>query len=409
MRFLWSSAVKDVRRQLHDPLAFAMWLGIPLAIATLILLAFGRSGQAPNALVLVADEDKSVASAFLVNALSQASVITTEKATPESGRRRLEKGEASALLVIPDGFADAVFTDSTATLLLVTNPAQRTLPGIVEETLSIFVDGAFYVRRVLRQPLDEIVQGPAAGASTFPDSTIGAISITINHIVERLEKYLFPPVVDLDVHVASTSKATTTNLGALFFPGILFMSLLFMAQGMSGDVWQEATRGTLRRVLMTPQRVASFLAGKVLAAAILMAAVSLGGLVIGVAMFDLAWVHVPLALVWSVFAGTLFTLLLLLIQTFASSERVANLLTTFILFPLLMVGGSFFPFEAMPDWLARIGERTPNGWALKQLADILWGRVQWTLLGIAFLMLSALGLVLFRIGAWRLRFAFVGR
>lgn len=409
MSFLWSSAVKDMRRQLRDPLAFAMWLGIPLAIATLILLAFGRSGQPPQALVLVADEDNTVVSAFLVNGLTQTQVITTEKSTRDAGRKRMEKGEATALLVIPDGFTDAVFTDSTATLLLVTNPSQTTLPGIVQETLTIFVDGAFYLRRLLDEPLEQIAQGPGTGASSFPDSTITSISLTINHLVERLQKYLFPPVVNLDVHVQESSSATTTNTGALFFPGILFMSLLFMAQGMSGDVWQEATRGTLRRVLTTPQRTGSFLAGKVLAGAILMSMIALGGLLIGVTMFDLEYAHVPLALVWSVFAGTLFTLLLLLIQTFASSERVANILTTFVLFPLLMVGGSFFPFEAMPAWLARIGERTPNGWALVQLKDILWGRVHWSLLGMAFVVLSALGLAAFQVGIWRLRRAFVGR
>ena len=37
--------------------------------------------------------------------------------------------------------------------------------------------------------------------------------------------------------------------GQLFLPGLLFMSLLFAAQGMSVDIWIEKTRGTLRRTL----------------------------------------------------------------------------------------------------------------------------------------------------------------
>ena len=44
-----------------------------------------------------------------------------------------------------------------------------------------------------------------------------------------------------------------------------------------------------------------------------------------------------------------------------------------ILFPLLMVGGSFFPFAVMPEWMAAIGRRTPNGMALVQFEAILFG------------------------------------
>ncbi len=37
----------------------------------------------------------------------------------------------------------------------------------------------------------------------------------------------------------------TSNFGALFLPGLLFMALLFTAQGMSNDIWTEKQQGTL--------------------------------------------------------------------------------------------------------------------------------------------------------------------
>ncbi len=40
----------------------------------------------------------------------------------------------------------------------------------------------------------------------------------------------------------------------------------------------------------------------------------------------------------------------------------------------MMAGGSFFPFETMPPWMAAIGKRTPNGWALQRLKEIVSGR-----------------------------------
>jgi ABC-type uncharacterized transport system permease subunit len=39
----------------------------------------------------------------------------------------------------------------------------------------------------------------------------------------------------------------------------------------------------------------------------------------------------------------------------------------------MMIGGSFFPFEAMPAWMAAIGQWTPNGLAVLRLKDLLYG------------------------------------
>jgi ABC-type multidrug transport system permease subunit len=55
-----------------------------------------------------------------------------------------------------------------------------------------------------------------------------------------------------------------------------------------------------------------------------------------------------------------------------------------VLFPLMMLGGSFFPFEVMPAWMARIGRLTPNGQGVTQLRALLAGQADATALAIAF-------------------------
>ncbi len=47
--------------------------------------------------------------------------------------------------------------------------------------------------------------------------------------------------------------------------------------------------------------------------------------------------------------------------------------SSMIVFPLMMIGGSFFPLEVMPAWMARIGRWTPNGLGVAQLKEILFG------------------------------------
>jgi ABC-type multidrug transport system permease subunit len=78
-----------------------------------------------------------------------------------------------------------------------------------------------------------------------------------------------------------------------------------------------------------------------------------------------------------------------------------------VLFPLFMLGGSLFPSEAMPAWMAAIGRWTPNGWAVEQLKAILIGRTAPTPHGLAFLVVTIVASLLLIVTAARVRRVFV--
>jgi ABC-type multidrug transport system permease subunit len=98
---------------------------------------------------------------------------------------------------------------------------------------------------------------------------------------------------------------------------------------------------------------------------------------------------------------------MMLIQLFASSQRGGEILTLTIIFPLMMLGGSFFPFEAMPGWMAYVGRLTPNGWALEHLKSILLERAEITSFGVTFTGVFAVTVLLFFLSTWRLRTKFI--
>jgi len=402
--FLRSAVRKDVRRHLRDPWALLFYLFIPLLIGGAIILATGGSaGPSPSAQLLVVDEDGSIISNLLVNALGQAGgIIQAEKVTRTVGEERIQKGEGSALLEIPAGFGDAVLQEKSTKLLLITNPEQSILPGIIEETLEIVVDGTFYVHRILGEELQVIAAGPAGGATTLADADVAQISTSINQIIQRLEPFLFPPVIGLETSVDEQEPDNQVSIGALFLPGILMMSLLFIAQGLGEDVWREREQGTLRRMVSTPVGVTKFLAGKLIAGSVVILGIALIILIIGMAYLSMPFSNLPLALVWSVLSGGVFVNLLMLLQMYASSQRAASILASSLIFPLLMLGGSFFPSEVMPSWLAAIGRWTPNGWALEQLKSILLDRVQPGSLLIALMGLLIVGGVVFFLNARRM-------
>jgi hypothetical protein len=242
MSFVWSSARKDVVRRLRDPVALIIWIGIPFLILTLLTLAFGFGEQVkPQARLLVVDEDESFVSTLLIGAFGRgplAELILVEQVDGAAGHERIHAGDGSALLIIPEGFGEAVLKEEPTELKLLTNPSQFILPGIIEETLSILVDGTYYVQRIFGEPLREIVDGPPEGEDYFSDEAIASISVTINRLVERIGDNLFPPaiVLEMSLDVEEDEDAPPIDFGGLFFLGMFFMALFFMAQGMSDDV-----------------------------------------------------------------------------------------------------------------------------------------------------------------------------
>jgi ABC-type uncharacterized transport system permease subunit len=159
--------------------------------------------------------------------------------------------------------------------------------------------------------------------------------------------------------------------------------------------------------MTTPGPVESFLGGKVLSVAILYMIKGCSAIVCVSTLLQISVRSPVTATLWVTAAGTGFYVLMLLVAVYAPSERAASVLANFVLFLLAMVGGSFFPFESMPDWLASVGRLTPNGWALVQFKALLAGTMAPLRLVLLFLVAAlwiTTGLALVR---WRVRRAFV--
>jgi ABC-type multidrug transport system permease subunit len=181
---------------------------------------------------------------------------------------------------------------------------------------------------------------------------------------------------------------------------MLFMAFLFIAQGMGVDVWEEKQEGTLRRLLTTPQSAGRLLLGKLIAGVAVAVAVALTGLLGAVALFDLSWSRVPLALVWCAYVCGALLAMLTLLHLLAKSQRGSEMLGGVVTFPLMMLGGSFFPFEAMPAWMVSVGRWTPNGLGVTRLKELLYGDVSTPSLALAALGIGIPALLAY-LAAWR--------
>jgi hypothetical protein len=393
--FLLTSAAKDLRRRLADPFALVVLGGIPLVIGTLMGLMTGDGAAVPRAHVLVADQDQTLLSRLLTGS-SWGGLLETEAVELEDGRRRMDAGEATALLVLPEGFQEGVLEERPVELRLLTNPEMRILPRLVEEGLEVLLEAVFYLQRLLGPELAEVAES-VGDTRGLDQAQVMALAGRIYERLDQVGDVVFPPVLDVELERVGQPPGATPGFGELAMPGFLIMAVIFVAQTASDDAWAEKEQGTLRRALASPRGLAGFLGGKVLAAGGLVALVSSVGLVVAAALFGYSLRTLPGALLWCAFSGMALFALLLLIQLFASSRRAGSLVYMIVVFPLVMLGGSFFPFEAMPGWMRAVGELTPNGVAVVQLKGILLERVD-----PAALLRAAVALALPALGAFLL-------
>jgi ABC-2 type transport system permease protein len=405
--FVFVAAAKDLRRRLADPAALLMWIGLPIVVGGLMaLISGGSGGPAITAHLLVVDQDNTLISRLLVGAGRQGQLgkfLELEEVALDEGERRMQAGEGSALLIVPRGFHDAVLHERPTQLTLITNPAQRILPQIIVEGLGLFAEATFYAQRLVGVPVRAALAArDASGADAF-----AAVSRGISEAVAGAGGTLVPPLISLETKVEAEQR-DTLGFGALVIPGLLFMSLLFTANGMSLDAWIEKERGTLRRSVSTPHPIGVFLAGKLVAALVLMAAVVAVALAVSAAFFAVPLVRLPLAFAWSCYAGAALFCFFIAIQVSASSFRAASALSQMVVLPLMMIGGSFFPFEVMPAWMARIGRWTPNGLAVTELKAMLFGRPEPASIALAALGIGILAALAFAYAARRMRGFLVG-
>jgi ABC-2 type transport system permease protein len=364
MRFIWISAIKDLRRARRDPFGFATWLGIPLLLGVMLTMVFGGNGAPlPKGRLLIADEDHSFASGVLAVAFAREpldKMLVVERVNRREGRERIDRGEASAFLVIPKGLQQAFLRNQPFRLQLFTNPSQRISPQIVEETLSIMVEGGFYVQRAAAAELRTVDAGQSAA--------IGAVYRRIM----SLRKGLDPPLIDLETQTIQEKKQPK-SIAAIFFPTMLFMSIWMIASAQAADIWKERALGALRRVAVTPARLSAFLAGRLVFVALVFGGVTLAGIAVARWLGGVPVANLPVSAAWATLSGTAFYLLMLLLTMQASSQYAAHVLVNLVAFPMALVGGCFFPFDIMPGWMADIGRLTPNGWAVGQFASMVSG------------------------------------
>jgi ABC-type multidrug transport system permease subunit len=151
------------------------------------------------------------------------------------------------------------------------------------------------------------------------------------------------------------------------------MAAFFAANGQSSNFWTEKEKGTLGRWVASPNAYSSFWIAQWFTAMLLTAVVAAPIMLMGFFYFDISFEKYFTSLAWLTLTGPILFALLSLVQVLSPSRRSGGVISTLIMFPLMMAGGSFFPTEVMPGFIASIAEFTPNGRVVEPLKGYLTG------------------------------------
>ena len=380
MRRILALLKKDIRRSLRRPLAPLAQLAFPILFAGMLALAFGGGGGGagiPRARLLVADLDGALGASVIMQALASeqlASLIVVESVDEPTGRERLEQGDASALLVIPEGFTDDLLNTRETHLTFVRNPEERILPEIAEQALRVLTEVLQSASRVLEEPLREI----SADRDEAPsEAEVILIALSARKTIMAAEDLIFPPVigfeeeaVEKDDTAESEPSNTKSTIFGMLLPGLAVYSMFMLGDLGMRDLLVEQREGTLRRQLSAPITTRGVLFGKGLYVA---GMVSISGVILMVlSRFALGLPIDPIAFFVSCLSVAMLVVgITSAIYGLCRSERQASTIGSAVFLFLGFLGGSFMPIDNLPSSLQGFVQYNPFYWGTEGFRQVL--------------------------------------
>ena len=378
---MWPLILKDFRRRWRSPVATLVMLVFPLFMSLALGSLIGNSGggdEFPALRILVENRDENgFLSNFLAGSLGQGEAAEKLDATfvePGEGEAMMEKGKASALLIIPENFSKDVLERRPTHLTVVRNPAEGIYPEVAVQgarVLSTYLDqGALLLGD------DLLVIQDMIEANHLPEAAqVGAIAAQIMVKVKGVKRYLMPPVVT--VHSTKPKKeegVASFSIIAYILVMTTVMAVLFVAVRSINDLFEEEKNGMLRRQAASPLPLSRIIGAKLFFGVLL--GIVVAAILAGIGL-ALGWIELPVDL----FAAALVTIgfsaascgVVAVLFALSRNEKQAGILSWLVIMGMSAVGGSLVPVEVMPAAMRSMSPFTLNYWAIHAYKQILFG------------------------------------
>jgi len=363
MKKIFAIAWKDAIIRFASSSELLFFIVLPI-VFTFLLAGGTPSGNEDNRIpLLVVDEAQTPISQQMLAELKNSTAVRSEVVTREEAQKQFDDRRADAVFIIPAGIDIASLQNSSAQVELLQQPnninatvAERAVFTAIRRVSSA-VSAA--QNAVKQREAKQAFASDAEKQAYFESSLKLAQNIQKDapervSVVEGLTK----DEVDYDPRANSSAGQLITWV---FIP-------LF---GISALFAYERQQGTLRRLLTTPSRKATFLLGTI-SGQVVMALVQMSLLVgFGILVMKLNWGREPLALfvllLCSALAAAAFGTTM---GTFIKTEGQASGLSVMFGMVFALMGGCWYPLELFPPAIQNAVKILPTTWAMQGMLDL---------------------------------------
>jgi len=342
MRTLWSLTVANVKSLMRDRAALFWTIFFPIMFVFLFGSIFGGTSDARISVGYV-DQDGTAASAGFRQAFAGISLLNLHDGSLDDEKAAMQRGEVSAVIVIPKGLQDAVVQAKTgakasAAIQLYGDPSQSQTSQVISGVVAQVANG-----------FNLAAQG-------------GTAIVTVN-----------------PVSLQSTSISAVTYL----VPSILAMALMQLGIFAAIPLVQQREKGILKRIGATPLARWKLVGSNVLlrlVVAVVDAVLIVG---IGFAVFNVQIVGNLLAVAGIVLLGAAsFLAIGFALASFLKTEEQAQGVVQVVQLPMMFLSGIFFSFDFLPGVLQTVARFLPLTYLGDALRQVMVNGTQVAPLGV---------------------------
>lgn len=376
-------AAKDLRIFLRDIPGLVYLILTPviiIAIASFALSGMFTEGEAEQFSIPIVIEDQGEVTDELLGVLKETPVlklVDTYK-TDDGKESPMTREEAERLVVdkkaaiiIPKGFSEKVQNGENAELIVLTDPVDRVIPGVVNDVVSQFTS-KLSMASVVNSVGVTAVQSIVTKTQELNGVTIDP-TIEIATIGEQSEHYTANPPVQVKVEKMETSeKARETTPFESNVPGYAVMFVLLGTTAAATSLLEERERGTLRKLQTLPISRLSILSGKMLSNFLTALFQMFVLFLVGHFAFGM-WVGNSILGLITIIVATAFaaTGLAMLIASVCKTRAQASGVSLLIVLSMSALGGSWWPLYIVPEWLQTVAHITLTAWSMSAFNNLL--------------------------------------
>ncbi len=351
LKAYWQLTLAQLRIFARNRQVIFFSLLFPILLMLMLGSFLGSSGGNISLQAYVIDGDESTASQQLIDTIGQQGIIEVVEppvtVTDLNGAlERLKNGDVQLIVEIPEGYGQSL-----------------------EAAAAEAAGGSGGA---------EAGSQPPAGVNVYYDETrmtTAQVGLTvINQVIDGISKSLtgYEPV--LAVNPEGVQGVQLEYIDFLV-PGIVAMMIMSNnLNGVAGQIASWRERGILRRMQSTPLHASTFISAQITARLLLNGFQALIVLLVGYLFFETQVNGSWALLVMFVVLGTLtFIAMGFIIAGLAKTPESAGPIAGMISFPLLFLGGVFFPISNMPELLQPIVKLLPIAHlstALRQVMNV---------------------------------------